>query len=34
MNNKILYWPGMGQNLDILKHFRNELISNGYEIMQ
>ena len=32
MNNKILYWPGMGQNLDILKYFRNELILNGYEI--
>ncbi len=32
MNNKILYWPGMGQNLEILKYFRNKLISKGYEI--
>ena len=32
MNNKILYWPGMGQDLEILKHFRNELTLQGYSI--
>lgn len=29
--NKILYWPGRGQNLDILRHFREELNILGYE---
>ena len=32
MNKKILYWAGMGQDLEILKYFRSELAHNGYEI--
>ena len=28
---KILYWPGIGQNTDILKYFRNEF-TNDYKI--
>lgn len=31
-NNKILYWPGRGQNLEVLKYFRNELLQNGFLI--
>lgn len=30
--NKILYWPGRGQNLDILKDFRKELEIQGFEL--
>jgi hypothetical protein len=30
--NKILYWPGRGQNLDILKDFRKELETQGFKI--
>lgn len=30
--NKILYWPGRGQNLDILKEFRKELETQGFEL--
>ncbi len=29
---KILYWAGRGQDLEILKTFRNELIDKGFEI--
>lgn len=32
MNNKILYWPGRDQNLDILKNFRKELQNQGFEL--
>lgn len=32
IKNKILYWPGRGQNLDILKDFRNTLKENGFEV--
>lgn len=31
-NNKILYWPGRGQGLKVLKYFRNELLQNGFSI--
>lgn len=31
INNKILYWPGRGQDLEILKHFRKELETKGYQ---
>lgn len=30
--NKILYWPGRGQNLDILKDFRKKLETQGFEL--
>lgn len=30
--NKILYWPGRGQNLDILQDFRKNLEENGFEL--
>ncbi len=30
VNNKILYWPGRGQDLKILRHFREKLEYNGY----
>lgn len=30
--NKILYWPGRGQNLDILKYFRKELETQGFDL--
>ncbi len=30
--NKILYWPGRGQNLNILNHFRKELENQGFEL--
>lgn len=30
--SKILYWPGMGQNLEILNQFRKELLKRGNEI--
>lgn len=28
---KILYWPGRGQSLDILKSFREEFEKNKFE---
>ena len=28
---KILYWPGRGQSLDILKRFREEFEKNKFE---
>lgn len=31
-NNRILYWPGRGQDLKVLKYFRNELLQNGFLI--
>lgn len=31
-NNKILYWPGRGQNLDVLKKFRKELENHRFEV--
>lgn len=32
MGNKVLYWPGRGQNLDILSDFRRSLEACGAEI--
>lgn len=32
MKTKILYWPGIGKNLNVLKSFREELKKEGYEI--
>lgn len=31
IDNEILYWPGRGQDFEILKHFRKELKTNGYQ---
>ena len=30
--SKILYWPGMGQDLEILKKFREELVNQGNNV--
>ena len=30
--NKILYWPGRGQDLNILKRFRDDLEKHGFEL--
>lgn len=30
--NKVLYWPGRGQSLDILKNFREEVRKQGFEL--
>lgn len=32
IKNNILYWPGRGQNLDILKSFRSELEQRGFKL--
>ncbi len=32
MIKKVLYWPGLGQDMTILNVFRKELCSRGYEI--
>ena len=31
-NNKVLYWPGRGQSLDILKDFRKALEEKGFQL--
>lgn len=32
IKNKILYWPGRGQNLEILKDFRRTLEEEGFQL--
>lgn len=32
IKNKILYWPGRGQNLDILRDFRRTLEEKGFQL--
>ena len=32
LKNKILYWPGRGQNFDILKNFRKKLEEKGFKL--